>query len=154
MAQPESFTSRLRAGRPAGSRPRVTGSRAFLAYLLFVHRQHRARHPSAWNVSPQLVRMGYVFIVLSGLAAWGALWLAGALGLPGDQAALLMGLFSLLGLLFFPRPILRQVQFLTEGKGSAEPRSRWLDRMLGKWELPLRSRLRRRATVGLRTHRR
>jgi hypothetical protein len=98
--------------------------------------------------------MAYVFVVLSGLAAWAGLWLAGALGLPGDEGGLLLGLFSVLGLLFFPRPILRQVQFLTEGRGPSDSRFKWLDRILGSWELPLRLRLGRKATVGLRTHRR
>lgn len=97
--------------------------------------------------------MGYVFLVLAGLASWGALWLAGGLGLPGDQAGLLMGLFCFLGLLFFPRPILRQVEFLTEGRGPNKRLSR-IDQILGRWELPLRFRLRHRPTVGLRTHRR
>jgi hypothetical protein len=132
----------------------VAGFRAFIAYLLFVHRQRRATHDNAWGLSAQQIRTGYVFVVLSGLMAWAGLWLAGALGLPGDQGGLLLGLFSLLGLLFFPRPILQQVQFLTEGKGPSEARFKWLERILGRSELPLRLRLGRKATVGLRTHRR
>jgi hypothetical protein len=132
----------------------MAGYRAFIAYLLFVHRQRRATYDSAWGLSAQQVRTGYVFVVLAGLMAWAGLWLAGALGLPGDEGGLLLGLFSLLGLLFFPRPILRQVQFLTEGKGPSEARFKWLERILGRWELPLRSRLQRKAAVGLRTQRR
>jgi hypothetical protein len=128
--------------------------RALLAYLFFVHRQRRARHRSEWSITPQQVRMGYAFLVLSGLAAWAALWLAGSLALPGDQAALLTGLYCLLGLLFFPRPILRQVEFLTEGKGSRTARLRWRDRIAHLLVLPLRFGLRRRPPVGVRTPRR
>ena len=110
MAHSDTVTNRLRAGRPAGSRSRVAGLRAFLAYFFFVQRQRRARHPLRWSISPQHVRTGYIFFVLAGLAAWGALWVGGTLGLPGDQAGLLMGLFSILGLVFFPRPILRSAR--------------------------------------------
>ena len=154
MAHSDTVTTRLRAGRPAGPRSRVAGLRALLAYVFFVHRQRRARHPLRWSLSAQQVRTGYVFFVLAGLAAWAALWVGGTLGLPGDQSGLLMGLFALLGLIFFPRPILRQVEFLTEGKGSNAGRSGWLHRTLGRLELPLRFTLRRRSSVGLRTHRR
>ncbi|MBO0714190.1 MAG: hypothetical protein J2P59_05515 [Acidimicrobiales bacterium] len=154
MAHSDTVTTRLRAGRPAGSRSRVTGLRAFLAYVFFVHRQRRAKHPLRWTISPEQVRRGYAFFVLAGLSAWGALWVSGTLGLPGDQAGLLMGLFSILGLIFFPRPILRQVEFLTEGKGSKAGRAGWLHRTLGRLEVPLRFRLRRRSSVGLRTRRR
>lgn len=154
MANSDTVTTRLRAGRAAGSRSRVAGLRAFLAYVFFVYRKRRARHPLRWSVSPQVVGMAYVFFVLAGLAAWGGLWVGGALGLPGDQAGLLMGLFSLLGLVFFPRPILRQVEFLTEGRGPGTGHGGWLHRTFGRLELPLRLRLRRRSSVGLRTHRR
>lgn len=154
MAHMDSVTTRLRAGRPAGSRSRVAGLRAFLALFFFVHRQRRSGHRLAWRISPQQVRMGYLFFVLAGLAAWGALWVGGALGMPSDQSGLLMGLFCLLGLLFCPRPILRQVEFLTEGKGSSAGRAGWRHRTFGRLEVPLRFKLRRRPSVGLRTHRR
>lgn len=98
--------------------------------------------------------MGYIFLTLSGLAAWSAVWLAGALALPGDQAGLLTGLFCLLGLLFCPRPILRQVEILTEDGGSTEGRLRWRDQIVCRWVRAPRFRLKRRPTVGLRTHRR
>jgi hypothetical protein len=130
----------------------VSGFRAFLTYALFMRRKRRARTGRVWGITPQQARTGYVFLVLAGLTSWAALWLSGGLGLPSDQAGLLMGLFSLLGLIFFPRPILRQVEFLTEGRAPNKRLSR-LDQILGRFELPLRFRLRRRPSVGLRTHR-